>query len=171
MPAPPQLILAVIRPEPFTPLALVYVALSVQIPGGTLSVDPADDAYMQTQVESHFPGSFTSWRRITAGDLPTSYAWRNAWVDSGSAITVDFERARAMRRTQLADAAGAAHDTLTLAILEAMAIPDEPRAAELRGARDQLPNVTVDPRIDAATTLNELEAIDPVAEILASVGL
>lgn len=171
MPAPPQQILAVTRPEPFVPLALVYVALVVQTPSGLITVDPADDTYMQGQVGSHFGSDYTSWRRIVASDLPTEYDWRNAWVDDGSAIRVDLPRAKNLRRAQISDSATSAHELLTTAILEAMSVPDEPRANELRAARDQLPTATSDPRIDAATTLTELAEVDPVTDILSGVGL
>lgn len=168
---PPLAIIAVTRPEPHVPLALVFVALMVHGPKGARVIESSDDAYMEKQIVSHFGSSWLRWRRITSADIPADTSWRNAWVDTGSALVVDLDRARTLHAAQLAASASRAHTQLTAALLLAMTEPDAQRMQALRAARDLLTNAPSDPRLAAARTLDALAAIDPVRQALASVGL
>lgn len=103
------------------------------------------------------PKSVASWRRIDAADLPTDRAYRGAWVDTGERIDHDLPKARELHRERLRALRAPVLAALDVEVVRAL---EQGRPATGVAARKQaLRDVTADPRIDAAQTVDELRAV------------
>jgi hypothetical protein len=99
------------------------------------------------------------WRFINPENLPRSRTYRNAWTDTGSAIEHDMPRAREILRGHVRKTRAAAFKELDVAWMRAMASGNGAEAARVEAGRQVLRDAPQDPRIDAASTVEELHAL------------
>lgn len=95
-------------------------------------------------------------------ELPEDRYFRNAWRDDG-AISVDMPKAREIHRDRLRALRKPVLADLDVAYMRAQEASDTKAAADVVAQKDALRDCTDDPRIDAATTPDELRAVIPDA--------
>lgn len=95
--------------------------------------------------------------------VPTDRTFRNAWAKSGNGVSVNMPKARGLHRERLRQLRAPKLAALDVEYMRA----DEQGAVELKDAikrrKQFLRDVTSDPRIDAATTPEELAQVIPSA--------
>lgn len=101
-----------------------------------------------------------SWRFIDRAHLPTDRTFRDAFMDGGPdvGISVDLDRARELRRDQLREARAPLLAELDTAYMRALESGDATTQAQIVARKQALRDVTADPAIDAATTVEALKA-------------
>lgn len=117
------------------------------------------------------------WRIIEESELPASREYHVAWMDDGNAIVHDLPKARAIHRERIRvrraklfdkfdDEVRDADEALLLASENDVQARDEARRVrrKLAQKRKRLKDAPADPRIEAAQTIEELAAIDPLKE-------
>lgn len=125
----------------------------------------ASDANIQaecTKAFSHTGNPVVTWRRIAPEEVPQNRAYRNAWVDTGSAIVHDMVRAREIHRARLRDERAPLLSRLDIEFLRADEAGDVDRKASITAEKVRLRDVTADPRIEAARTVEELSGVNPI---------
>lgn len=105
-----------------------------------------------------------SYRPIIDADLPLR-DYRNAWVDTGTNILYDMAKAREIQKARLRAARALLLAELDVAYQRADEDGDQPEKARIVAEKRRLRDITNDPRINAATTIEALAAItlDPPA--------
>lgn len=93
--------------------------------------------------------------------VPASREFRDAWDLDGDAITVDMTKAKDLHRDKIREARKVEFAKNDITLQDAMVIGDEVAKTAAVARRDELRNATVDPAIDAATTPEELSAVNP----------
>lgn len=160
---PQQIPVAVTRPG--HPLAIVWLQLVVHLPnGGRREVAPTSEA-IEHELRVHFGSTWSSYRIIAPEDIPSDRRYRSAWRDAGSHIEVDLALARPIHREAIRLALLSRLRALADEIVAAIADDRTDDAIALRARRRQLEALPNDPRIDAARSVAELAAVDPVAEL------
>jgi len=98
--------------------------------------------------------------QIVDGSLaPEDRTFRGAWQLEGNAITIDMEKARDIHRDALRAARKPELEALDTQWFRAAEEEDDALKADIRTKKQTLRDVTADPRIDAATTPEELKAL------------
>lgn len=100
---------------------------------------------------------------IAAKDIPPDRSFRNAWShQAGSArVHVNMPKARDIHRDALRRQRKPLLDALDVAYMRADEAGNTALKAQLVAEKQELRDVTQDPRIDAATTPGELKAVIP----------
>lgn len=100
-----------------------------------------------------------SWRRINPGVIPIDASYRNAWIDDGVVITHDMPKARELYRDKLRSLRERMLTDLDGQWMKAVGQGDIAAQAAVEKERQKWRDAPADPRIDAATTVDELKAI------------
>lgn len=117
------------------------------------------DAAVFAEVARAHPDAI-KFRLVHESEVPADRDFRDALVDDGKALAHDMERAREIHRERLR-----AERAPMLAKLDVDAIRaqtesrDEVALAGVIAEKQRLRDITADPRIEAATTIEELKAI------------
>lgn len=120
--------------------------------------DVSDDAVQVAIGKGGFPaGAPTAWRRCTLGDFPADPTFRNAWVDTGKAVSVDMPKAREIHRANLRVIRAPMLAALDVAYQRADERGDMAEKAAVAAKKQALRDVTADPSIDAAMTPEQLK--------------
>lgn len=110
-------------------------------------------------------GRVVSWRVIDFGDIPAAgeaRAYRGAFRDTGTAIVHHMPTAREIHRDKLRRARAPHLESLDVAYLRAGEENDTLTQREIAAKKKALRDVTDDPAIEAATTVEELKTIWPL---------
>ena len=99
-----------------------------------------------------------SWRFVEESEVPTDRTYRNAWRDTGR-IEHDMAHARELHRNLLREARAPRLAALDLAYLQADEANDQPRKTAIAQEKQRLRDVTLDPRIEAAQSIAELQLV------------
>lgn len=105
-------------------------------------------------------------RAIAASErVPPTRAYRDAWCDLGNRIGHDMPKARELHRDKLRAARALLLAELDVAYQRADEDGDQQEKARVVAEKRRLRDITNDPRINAATTIEALAAItlDPPA--------
>jgi hypothetical protein len=102
-----------------------------------------------------------SFRVIDPADVPTDRTFRNAWRDTGKAITVDMAQARDIHRDHLRQLRDPLMAALDVAYLRADEAGDVTAKKAISVRKQALRDATKHPGIDSAKTPGELNAIIP----------
>jgi hypothetical protein len=116
---------------------------------------------VREELEKAFrPGEVVSWRQIRAEDIPSAH-YRDAWIDTGSAITHDMGKARAMLLADLRTSRIEQLDALDRDWMRATGRGQAAEAARVESERQRLRDLpaTLNEQIEAATTVDQLRAI------------
>lgn len=106
----------------------------------------------QKQVVSHQP--------IDPNDIPADRTFRDAWVLVGKSIEHDMDKAKEIKREQLRAARAPALAALDIESIRASEVGDATALGEIRAAKQKLRDVTDNPAIEAAKTVEVLKALD-----------
>lgn len=98
---------------------------------------------------------------IREADVPADRTYRNAWTHDGKSITHDMVKARNLHREILRRNRAPKLAALDIEYQRADENGDTARKRTIALQKQALRDVTNDPRIDLATTLDELKAIIP----------
>lgn len=136
--------------------------------GGTSIVTPVEGAGLTLQevIERSVPPG-TSYIVVNDDDVPTDRTYRNAWTVNlaNGSIGHDMVKARNIHRNVMRKARKPILEDLDVRYMRA----DERRAAGLAGKasiatqRQALRDVTTDPAIEGASTVDQLKRVWPVA--------
>lgn len=89
--------------------------------------------------------------------VPSDRTFREAWANAGARIVVDMAKAREIHRDNLRRDRAPRMEVLDVQFMRA--IEQGLPTAEIGTAKQRLRDVTADPRIDAASTPEELSAL------------
>lgn len=103
--------------------------------------------------------SVTSWRRISPEDLPPARTYRNAWRDTGERIEHDMPKAREIHRAILRRQRAPLLAELDVDYQRADERGDAKGKRAIGQAKQRLRDITADPRIEAAQTVEQLRTI------------
>lgn len=104
-------------------------------------------------------GEYVSHREIAEGDVPEDRVFRGAWSFADGKMATDMGRARDIFRGKLRADRQAALTTLDSDYLRADESGDADRKAEIARKKQALRDAPQDPRIEAASTPEELAAL------------
>ena len=90
---------------------------------------------------------------------PQDRTFRNAWQLEGNAITVNMAQAREIHRDTLRQERAPKLAALDTEWFRAAEVDDANKKADIAEQKQALRDVTADPRIDEATTPDELKAL------------
>jgi hypothetical protein len=120
-------------------------------------VREATDENIESEVRETFKDAI-SWRRIEKSEIPTSREFRDAWEDTGS-ISVNLEAAKEIHRRHLRKQRVPLFEELDSFSLTALETGDTAKIAEVVAEKQLLRDVTDDPRIDLAASVEELSLL------------
>jgi hypothetical protein len=125
-------------------------------------VDPSDDEALAREVETTgLAAAPSAWRRVETDDFPAGASeYFEALRDDGTAITVDLPKARELHRERLRREREPLLEALDV---EYQRADEENRPAEKAAvvrAKKALRDVTADPRLEAAQTIDDLLAVE-----------
>lgn len=104
-----------------------------------------------------------SFHPISAADIPQDRSYRNAWTHDGKAVVHDMPKAREIHRDKMRVARAPLLEDLDRQHTRAVGRKKQSEADAIEARREELRNVTDDPRIEAAPTIEKLKAIWPDA--------
>lgn len=99
-----------------------------------------------------------SWRQLD-GEPDLNDEYRNAWTDTGKAIDYDMPRARAMHRDKLRRERAPLLTVLDREQSLALRAKDDSAFDAVEARKQALRDAPADPRIDAASSIEELRAV------------
>ena len=102
--------------------------------------------------------ALASWRHVTDAELPDR-DYRNAWIDTGNGIGHDMGKARAIHRDKLRAERAPLLAELDVAYQRADERGDAQEKRRVATEKQRLRDITDDPRIDAAETVDALRAL------------
>ena len=121
--------------------------------------DPIDAVIVENLNAAFQDRPFVSWRRLSEGDIPQDRTFRNAWVDDGKYIVHDMGKAKQLKREHLRHERAAVFPALDAQWSRAFGQGKADEAAAVERRRQALRDMPADPRIDAAATVDDLNAI------------
>lgn len=130
-------------------------------------VEPTDDN-VRALLDKVFAGRGREWVGYQIIDSAEYHGrdrtFRNAWKLSGGRIDVDMDKARGIWRDALREQRAPLLASLDAAYMKADEVGDAREKARVAAQKQRLRDATQDPRIDAATTPEELKLVQLLAE-------
>lgn len=103
-----------------------------------------------------------TWRRTASvNDFPHADAFKEAWQDDGNSVTINMSKARELHRNRLRKMRAPIMVNVDIEQKRALVANDRQAVNALEAKLQALRDVTIDPRIDAAQTPEELKAVIP----------
>jgi hypothetical protein len=106
-------------------------------------------------------GPVVGWRLIQQEDIPQDRDYRNAWIDRGDKIDHDMPKAREIHRQKLRSIRADLWPGLDVEYHIADEYGDTAAKMKVAGRKKALRDITADPAIDAAQTVEELKSVIP----------
>jgi len=129
---------------------------------GWWSREPTELAIMR-EIEAcpETPGGagITGWRVLKTGEVPADRTYRNALIDTGTAIVHDMDRARAVHRGRIRAQRNIALAELDAQWMRATGQGKKAKADAIEAERQQWRDAPADPRITEAQTTEKLAQI------------
>lgn len=123
------------------------------------------DDQIRKAIERHYVRDHsTFWRRIEFSDQPAERDYRDAWTDAGKAIVHDMPKAREIHRECIRARRKPLLEALDVEYMRALERNGglDAEAGRIVARKQRLRDATDDPRIEAAQTVEELRAVDPL---------
>jgi hypothetical protein len=111
------------------------------------------------KISAVLPSPIVRWRIVADADIPAERDYRNAWTDTGAGVGHDMPRARALHRDKLRRDREPKLAELDVEYQRADEREDRAEKRRIALAKQALRDITDDPRIDAATTIEALRAL------------
>jgi hypothetical protein len=109
--------------------------------------------------------SVVSWRLIDSKDFPSSEEFRDAWTDKGEGkLQEDLNKCRKIHKDRLREARKPLLESLDIEYQIADEQGNQARKREVAQEKQRLRDATNDPRIEAAQTVEELKAVNPLVK-------
>lgn len=121
--------------------------------------ESSDEAIEAEIAKSAYDAKPVSWRRIKFEDLPDVRTYRNAWRDNGRELVHDMPAAREIHRNKLRRLRAPLLETLDVEYQRADEREDKAAKRDVAQRKQRLRDVTADPRIEAAQTIDDLAVI------------
>lgn len=122
-------------------------------------VRPPTEQVIESEIaKATEPGTILGWRVLEDGEVPTDRTYRNAWVDTGK-IEHDMVKAREIHRQHIRAHRASALKELDGQWMRAQGQGKKAEADAIEAERQKWRDAPADPRIEAATTVEELKAI------------
>lgn len=99
------------------------------------------------------------WRVVSDEDIPADRTYRDAWCDEGHCIGHDMTRARECHRRRLRVERAPLLAALDVEYQRADESGDSARKRRVAAEKQRLRDITADPRIDAARTIDDLRCV------------
>lgn len=115
------------------------------------------EAEVQKACVDNVHGPALGWRLLKDGEAPTDRAFRDAWTDTGTQIVHDMEKAREILRNRLRGERAPMLQELDVEWMRALEVGGDVSA--ITAQKQALRDITDDPRIDAAQTVDELKKV------------
>lgn len=120
-----------------------------------------EDAFLQRIAAKDVPEDASDVRIVDCSDIPPTYRdYRNALRAN---VTFDMAQCRAIHRDKLRTARRPLLEALDVEYMRADETDDKDAKAQIAKRKQALREVTVDPAIDAAATIEDLSACWPAA--------
>lgn len=120
----------------------------------------ADDDIAAEIAKSALGGQPVSWRRCAMSDFPVEHHdFRAAWTDSGKAIGVDMEKAKAITRNRLREERAPLLAAQDIEAMKALESGDKAKLDAVAVEKRRLRDITALPAIEAAKTPADLRQI------------
>jgi len=123
---------------------------------------PASDANIFAEISRTFSGPVpqpTNWRKINEQDIPKDRTFRNALTDDGTKLHHPMEKCHPLHVEKLRRLRQPLLDQLDRDWQKANAKNDKTEVDKIETERQRLRDITKDPRIETATTPEELKLI------------
>jgi hypothetical protein len=104
---------------------------------------------------------------VDEADIPTDRSYRGAWVQKGAKVDHDMSKAREIHKDHLRKLRAPLLGDLDTQYMRADETGDAALKRSIAARKQQLRDVTKDPRIAAAATVEDLKALSPDAIIAA----
>lgn len=108
-----------------------------------------------------YPDEIVSYHRITTADLPTTREYRNGWQHDGTTISHNMVKCRELHREKMRAAREPKLEALDIEYVRADEAGDAAKKKDIAARKQVLRDVTADPAIAAAKTVDELKAVWP----------
>jgi hypothetical protein len=129
-------------------------------------VGDADVAECLEKFKAVNPGMYVSHREMPDEAIPADRTFRDAWDDvtPEAVIDIDMEAARNIHLNRIRQVRNAELEKLDIEAIKAQDVEDAERLAEVRQRKQELRDLpeTIAPQLSAATTTDELKAIQPL---------
>lgn len=102
---------------------------------------------------------FKSWRIIDESEIPADRSYRNAWRDTGAGIEHDMTRARDLHKDKLRREREPKLEALDVEYQRADEQGDNQKKQQIAAQKQALRDITKDPRIAAAKTIEQLKLV------------
>jgi len=137
--------------------------ISIVVPAISVDDPPSfTEAEALQRARANVPSDAVSTRDVEASALPSSRVFRDAWVLSGASIVVDMPRARTIHRERIRQRAAVLIARADADWISAEQNHDNAAKAAALARKLALVAAPNDPAIAAATTPEQLAAVDPV---------
>ena len=142
------------------------ISISEVLAEDVASVVQKIEAAYQNDIDQNGAGSafvgklpFKGWRIIDKADIPADRSYRNAWRDRGDGVEHDMTHAREMHKDKLRRERGPKLDALDVEYQRADEQGNNQLKQQIAQQKQALRDITKDPRIAAAQTIDELKQI------------
>lgn len=121
--------------------------------------DETEEAFLARVIERSVPSDAVGVRIVEHTEIPSDRYFRNAWKDTGSALTVDMPKAREVHRDRLRQIRKPKLEALDVEALRSLT--NATKLAEIEAKKQALRDATAYAPIDAATTPEALKLAVP----------
>jgi hypothetical protein len=130
--------------------------------GGTVAASAEDISQADALARAHkdVPAGATNIHEIEDADIPEDRTYRNAWTTDGKTISHDMAKARDIHRATLRTLRAPLLNALDVSYMRADEAGDVKTKQAIATRKQKLRDVTNDPRIAAATTIEALKSVD-----------
>ncbi len=112
------------------------------------------------------PNQYISHREMPIEAIPTDRSYRGAWADTTPELTIDIDmvKAREIHLQRIRIQRNAELAKLDIEVMKAQDMGDTEKLAQIRQRKQELRDLptTLRPTLDAANTVDELKAIQPL---------
>lgn len=117
------------------------------------------DEEIEQRAWDKIPADALNPRWIEADQVPAERAYRAAWKADGDGIAHDMEKAREIHKAKLRKLRAPKLAELDTAYMRADEAADVAEKARIETAKQQLRDITADPRIAAAQSVDDLKRV------------
>jgi len=130
--------------------------------GGISIITVPQDQDLDAEIDKWAETADPAWLPFTVtqcDQVPTDRAWRDAWAIQDGKVEVSIDKAREVHKARLRAAREPRLAALDVQYMRALESKDNTRAAAIVAEKQALRDITADPRIAAAATVEELAAV------------
>lgn len=133
----------------------------VRAPDPAAIIDEVSRTFPPRDLDGNVLPQPTTWRVISAADVPTDRTFRGAWKDDGTKVVVEMKKAREIHRDNMRRARRPLLDQLDVEYQRADERGDDAGKRQIAARKQELRDVTAHPAIEAAPTPERLRAVWP----------